>query len=138
MNYFATAENKPYIRSNNNQSEELLLLWAIGWPLLSRLQASVQKTCRAFVKLFLPMIDNNNQYIHYINTYIHTYIIYIYISYFCSVPTIQGFIITCWEFKTIMIINMVTYWWFFFYFSYNFVILSVNVPCIFSNKKVKI
>jgi len=44
------------------------------------LQAAVQKTCRAFVKLFLPMIDNNNQYIHkYIHTYIHTYIIYIYI-----------------------------------------------------------
>ena len=95
------------------------------------------RTSRAFVKLFLPMIDNNNQYIH---KYIHTYIynIYIYISYFCSVPTIQGFIITCWEFKTIMIINMIIYWWFFFYFSYNFVILSVNVPCIFSNKKLKI
>jgi len=29
------------------------------------------RTSRAFVKLFLPMIDNNNQYIHYINTYIH-------------------------------------------------------------------
>ena len=30
----------------------------------------------AFVKLFLPMVDNNNQYIH---KYIHTYIYMIYI-----------------------------------------------------------
>jgi len=70
LNYFATAENKlPHIPSNNKnqknccyeQLHDLCFLW----------QATVQKTCRAFVKLFLPMIDNNNQYIHYINTYIH-------------------------------------------------------------------
>ena len=37
------------------------------------------RTSRAFVKLFLPMIDNNNQYIHkYIHTYIYNIYIYIY------------------------------------------------------------
>jgi len=54
------------------------------------LQAAVQKTCRAFVKLFLPMIDNNNQYIHkYIHTYI--YIIYIYKYIFLTFVVYQPF-----------------------------------------------
>ena len=46
------------------------------------------RTSRAFVKLFLPMIDNNNQYIH---KYIHTYIYNIYIYIFLTFVVYQPF-----------------------------------------------